>query len=453
MQNLQGLTISDFENKANIVLGKAEVDRDGNGNFVELEGVTDFNIQATITNIFQNSCALNFSINLLNTGDKYSLYKKGASYYNYVREGRKIRLYIGARLKPGAGAYDDYMWSWIYGIIDKPKTSYSSEGETCSITGRDYIALLSEVYPKKLWWGKNKKYNIVADQAEYNMESDCTGIHRLFYDKTGTRESFRELTLNSEYTYDWQENKLVFLVPNIPTDNATGCLWIYYFTAQKIENIVADLMVEAGIFNYSEKYSWLSNSLLCTPTGKTIQRVYFDQSTNYITAVNMLTEVARIYRFYVNETGQPCFKRIPLLSTTIKRIDDTEYLVKNTEERIDELYNHFIIKGERREMKKMNLSVIAYTAVADLGEETGELRGAILYNGGYTLTARGFKWQTGEETEQSWQESTSTLGYFTHTITGLTPDTEYKFCSFGINANGDKKQSPWVYFKTLAEEE
>jgi len=86
----------------------------------------------------------------------------------------------------------------------------------------------------------------------------------------------------------------------------------------------------------------------------------------------------------------------------------------------------------------------------DLDTTSGELRGAILYNGGFTLTRRGFKWQVGEEEEQDWYQSTSSVGYYTHTITGLTPDTEYKFCAYGTNAGGDKKQSPWVYFKTLA---
>jgi len=336
MQDLQSLSVTDFENKANIILGKAEVDKDGNGNYVELEGVTDFDIQASITNIFQNTCALSFNINLLNTGDKYSLYKKGASYYNYVKEGRKIKLYLGARITPEGGEAADYQWTWVYGIIDRPTTAYSDLGETCSITGRDYIAYLSETYLKKLWWGKNKKYNIVADQTEYDMESDCTGTYRVFLDKTGTRTEFKEITLNSEYTYDWQTNKLVFLVPSVPTEDATGCLWVYYYTAQPIENLVADLLMEAGIMNASEKYLWLSNTLLCTPTGRTVQRVSFDSGTNYITAINMLTEVATIYRFFINGEGQPCFKRIPLLSTTIKRIDDTEYLVKKTEERLDE---------------------------------------------------------------------------------------------------------------------
>ena len=450
MQDLQGLTISDFENKANIILGKVEVDKDGLGNFVELLDVKDFNIQSNIVNIFQNTCAISFNITLLNTGDRYSLHDTGASYYGYIKEGRKIRLYLGARLKPGAGEIADYHWSWVYGIIDKPDMTYDETKEICNIRGRDYIAYLSETYLKNLWWGKCKKYDIVEDQEKYSMESNCTGIYRVFIDRTGTRTDFKEITLNSEWTYDWGTNELVFLIPSVPDFSGAGCLWVYYFTAQNVENIVADLLTEAGIMNASEKFLWLANTNLCTPTGKTIQRAWFNSGTNYIRAINMLTETS-IYRFYIDGEGNPCFKRIPLLSTTIKRIDDTEYLIKRTEERLDELYNHFIILGEKRTMKKKNLSIIAYTALYDLETTSGELRGAILDNGGSTLTKKGFRWQTGEEAEEEWYTTNSDIGYYTHIITGLDPDTEYKFCAFGENSAGQKKQSPWVYFKTLAE--
>ena len=451
MQDLQGLTVSNFENKANIILGKVEVDKDGLGNFVEIEEMTNYNIQANIVNIFQNTCAVSFNITLLNTNDRYSLHDKGASHYDHIREGRRVRIYLGARIKPDVGEIDDYHWSWVYGIIDKPDMRYNEAGEICNIRGRDYIAYLSETYLKKLWWGKNKKYDVVADQEKYTMESECTGIHRVFLDKTGEGNKFKEITLNSEWTYDWETNELVFLIPSIPDTDGTGCLWIYYHIEQKVENIVADLLTEAEILNASERFAWLANTNLCTPTGKTIQRVWFNSGTSYIRAINMLTETS-IYRFYINGEGKPCFKRIPLLSTTIKRIDDTEYLVKRTEEKLDELYNHFIIIGEKRTMKKMNLSVIAYTALYDLATTSGELRGAILDNGGSTLTRRGFKWQTGEEEEQDWHEDISTVGYYTHIITGLIADTEYKFCSYGENQAGERKQSPWVYFRTLAGE-
>ena len=450
MQDLQGLTISDFENKANIVLGKVEVDKDGTGNFVELEDLKSYNIQSNIVNIFQNTCAISFNITILNTKDRYSLHDTGASCYDYIKEGRKIRLYLGARLKPGEGEIADYHWSWVYGIIDKPDMRYDEMGEICNIRGRDYIAYLSETYLKNLWWGKCKKYNIIADQEKYTMESNCTGVYRVFIDRTGTGTEFKEITLNSEWTYDWGTNELVFLIPSVPGFNGNGCLWVYYHTAQKVENLVADLLTEAGILSSAERYSWLNNQELCTPTGKVVERPWFHSGTNYIRAINMLTETS-IYRFYINGKGKPCFKRIPLLSTTIKRIDDSEYLVKRTEERLDELYNHFIIIGEKRIMKKKNLSVIAYTALYDLATTSGELRGAILDNGGSNLTKKGFRWQTGEEEEQEWYTTNQDIGYYTHIIESLTPDTEYKFCAFGENIDGEKKQSPWVYFRTLAE--
>ena len=453
MQDLKGLIVSDFENKANIVLGKAEVDKDGLGNFVELQDIVNFNIQSNITNIFQNTCAISFNISLLNTKDRYSFYDTGASCYDFIKEGRKIKLYLGARLKPDAGEHDDYLWSWVYGIIDKPDTHYSEAGEMCNISGRDYIAYLSETYLKKLWWGKNKKYDVVTDQEKYSMPSDCTGTYRVFLDKTGTRKDFKEITLNSEYTYDWTTNELVFLIPSVPDFDGNGCLWIYYYTAQKVENLVADLLVEAGILSYSEKFLWLNNTDLCTLTGKYIQRVWFNPGTNYITAINMLTETV-IYRFYINGEGKPCFRKIPLLSDTIKRIDDNEYIIEKTEERLDELYNHFIIIGEKRVMKRKCLAVIAYTSIYDLTITSGILRGAIVDNGGSNIIKRGFIWQTGIEEEQIWQETDPNLplGYYSHAISGLTPDTEYKFCSFGENSGGEKKSSPWVYFRTLEEE-
>ena len=449
MQDLQGLTVSNFENKANIILGKAEVDKDGLGNFVELEDITSFNIQSNITNIFQSTCAISFSIALLNTDDKYSLFNTGANHYDYIKEGRKIRLYLGANLKPDAGVHDDYYWSWVYGIIDKPTMEYDEAGERCNITGRDYIAYLSEVYLKKLWWGKNKKYDIVANQEKYSMPSDCTGIYRVFVSRSETEKDFKETTLNSEWTYDWTTNEFVFLHPSVPFEDADGCLWIYYFTAQNVAVLVADLLTEAGIMNYSERYLWLLNPLLCTPTSKVVDRAWFESGTNYITAINMLTEVATIYRFYINGEGKPCFKRIPLLSAIVKRIDDTEYLIRKWEERLDELYNHFILIGEYREMKKKCLSVREYTGILDLKQNEGTLRGAVIDDGGSTLKKKGFLWETGEEVPVGeWYNYSSSIGYFSHLITDLIAGTEYRFCAVAENSAGDRKQTIWIYFVT-----
>lgn len=664
MQNLQGLTFSDFETKGNIILGKVEVDKDGSRNFTELEGVTRFDIQSNITNLFLKTCAKTFNIELLNTDDEYSLFDKGKSKYDHIRQGRRAKLYIGintgitvedtiytdhetevtvshelgeiteytscgdpeyegewlnkvysshvgrccmgypnetsirltniqipqgaiidnatlkiymkgffscsgdelggnitikaekianstritsledykTRVRTSAYTeeniayptiytvietditaiiqeivnqedwesgnainlfltpsgdftlgdfvriYDylpetekslsmqyktsntvetteqqDFYWSWIYGIIDNVTTSKSADGEMCSISGRDYVAYLSENYLKNLWWGKQNKYNIVAEKEKYNMPSDCKGIYRAFLYNESTEE-YDELTLNSEFTYDWEDNQFVFLHPNVPFENKTGGLWVYYFTPQKVENVVADILIEAGLLTHSEKQSWLTNSDLVTPTGKTIDRVWFNSGTSYIDAIELLTERV-IYRFGVTNLGKPFFKTIPvLLSDTAKRLNDGEYIVRNVEDRIDELYNHFYLIGEEREMKRINLGVMEHD-VEDLTSSGVTLIGTVLadgktsarqkelFGGSSIITSKGFKWQKEGEAEQSWSTTNSDMGLFTHAISGLDSGSRYSWLVWAKNSLGHYAESNWNTFVTPEIEE
>lgn len=452
MQNLQGLELSDFEEKGLVILGKVEVDKDGSRNFTELEGVTYFDIQSNITNLFLKTCAKTFNIEILNTDDEYSLFDKGKSKYDYIRQGRRCKLYIGIEKD------SEYYWSWIYGIIDNVTTSKSADGEMCSISGRDYVAYLSENYLKNLWWGKQNKYNIIAEKEKYNMPSTCKGIYRAFLYNESTGE-YDELTLNSEFTYDWEDNQFVFLHPNVPFENKTGGLWVYYFTPQKVENVVADILIEAGLLTHSEKQSWLTNSDLVTPTGKTIDRVWFDSGTSYIDAIELLTERV-MYRFGVTNLGKPFFKVIPvLLSTTAKRLNDGEYMVRNIEDRIDELYNHFYLIGEEREMKRINLGVFA-NGVEEIETDSAKLVGTVLadgksssnqidlFGGTSIITSKGFKWQKEGEAEQSWQTTNSDMGLFTHAISGLDSGTRYSWLVWAKNSLGHYAESNWNTFVT-----
>lgn len=663
MQNLQSLALSDFEKKGLTILGKAEVDRDGGRNFIELEDVIRFDIQSNITNLFLNTCAKTFNIEILNTEDKYSLYDKGKSKYDYIKQGRRIKLYIGIkreveietteystsqeteilisgneedvslmcycnyedwwgyndhpivatccegnkwivmlrmlnlqvpqgaiidsaifeasgyRYNCGSGPindikleiqaeksdnaeqiisqedhegrpltiaklnqtipYDsanvrtyfditeiiqeivnqgnwesgnainlhiapqddnfvklgwdfdftnnygrdaalkviyktssittsnenqDFYWSWIYGIIDNVSTSKSADGETCIITGRDYVAYLAENYLKNLWWGKQAKYNVVAEKEKYDMEVNCKGIYRAFLYNGSTTE-YDELTLNSEFTYDWETNQLVFLHPRVPFENKNGGLYVYYFTPQTVENVVADLLIEAGLLTHSEKQSWLANTDLVTPTGKTIDRVWFDSGTSYIHAIELLAERV-IYRFGVTNLGKPFFKVIPvLLSSTAKRLNAGEYIIRNVEDRIDELYNHFYLVGEKKEMKRINLSVFV-NGVEDIitdsvtGKSTATLVGTILADGKTSarqkelfggisiITQKGFKWQKEGEAEHSWNTTNNTMGIFTKEITDLVPDSRYSWLVWAKNSMGHYAESNWNTFVT-----
>jgi len=683
MKDLQGLALSDFETKGNVILGKVEVDRDGSRNFTELEEVTFFDIQSNITNLFLKTCAKTFTIEVLNTDDKYSLYDKGKSKYDHIKQGRRIKLYIGIQKKEteevitqeesygeiqsfdtkeevqdnytnlmlcygdhyfstGLGLYcgrccegndqytsilfqninipkgmkiasakiylqgayshcgegeigrlkiqaeasdnptaptsvenwqaiekttafstmriddgrwlstypevydytddissvveeivnrdgwqsgnsiniifgpaddcdngeqlniqgyytfdpevwggatleieyqeeipeikeevvvtNDYYWSWIYGIIDNVSTSKSADGEICNISGRDYVAYLAENYLKNLWWGKQQKYDIIAEKEKYDMATDCKGIYRAFLYNESTEE-YDELTLNSEFTYDWEYNQLVFLHPSVPFENKTNGLYVYYFTPQTVENMVADILIEAGLLTHSEKQSWLASELV-TPTGKTIDRVWFDSGTSYIDAIELLTERV-MYRFGVTNLGKPFFKVIPvLLSTTAKRLNAGEYMVRNIEDRIDELYNHFYLIGEEREMKRINLGVFAngvenITTDSVTEKSTATLVGTVLadgkssanqiklFGGSSIITRKGFKWQKEGEAEQVYSSASSTMGLFTKELTNLDPDSRYSWLVWAKNNLGHYAESNWNTFVTpeIPEEE
>ncbi|MDD4876864.1 MAG: hypothetical protein PHQ86_07045 [Dehalococcoidales bacterium] len=296
------------------------------------------------------------------------------------------------------------------------------------------------------------------------MPTACKGIYRAFLYNESTEE-YDELTLNSEFTYDWEDNQFVFLHPRVPFENKTNGLYIYYFTAQTVENVVADLLIEAGLLTHSEKQSWLANTDLVTPTGKTIDRVWFDSGTSYIDAIELLTERV-IYRFGVADLGQPFFKTIPvLLSTTAKRLNDGEYIVRNIEDRIDELYNHFYLIGEKREMKRINLGVFAngveeVETDSETEKSTATLVGTVLadgktsarhielFGGNSIITSKGFKWQKEGEAEQSWSETDSDMGLFTHEITNLEPNTRYSWLVWAKNSLGHYAESTWNTFVT-----
>lgn len=466
MKNLQGLELSDFEKRGHIILGKAEVDRTGLGTFVELEDVKDFDISSSLVNLFQKTYALSFGITCLNTNDRYSFFNQGASKYSYVKQGRKIRLYLGIRKKD-----NEYYWNWFYGIIDKVSTSFNANNEICSISGRDYIAYLQENFIKNLFWGKSYSTVTIAFKEKYNMPSDCKGIYRAWSNMEG---EYKEMSLNSEFTYDWEKNQLVFLYPNVPNEN--GNLRVQYFTNQKVENVVADLLIESGILGYAEKTSWL-NSNYVTATNKTIDRIWFDKGTPYLEAINLLSERA-IHRFYVNSEGMPCFRRIPVLLTeNAKRMDNSEFETRLVEERVDELYNHFLIEGEKREMKKINLAVNCMAVESLVTERTGEgeedgesscvLVGYVSADGESSdrwvnnfggisiLSSKGFIWQKIDDDDVeigAEQKATvsgiSRLGLYILPLQHLDFDSRYKWKCWAKNSLGHYAETNWNTFIT-----
>jgi len=98
MQDLQGLTTSDFDVKSHVIVGKIEIDTTGWNNFQELPDVKSCSISSNLIDEVMLLSAASFTITCLNTGDKFSWHDTGATHYNWLRQGRKIKLYIGIRI-------------------------------------------------------------------------------------------------------------------------------------------------------------------------------------------------------------------------------------------------------------------------------------------------------------------------------------------------------------------
>ncbi|GAI01860.1 unnamed protein product, partial [marine sediment metagenome] len=109
---------------------------------------------------------------------RFSWLDTGATHYNWLRQGRKIKIYMGIRYSDA-----NYYWKWITGRIDIPKCTEEGGIEICTLTGRCLMRMLIENRMKQVYWGAQKFFSTHDSQDEYSMLNlDCTGVYRAFLD-------------------------------------------------------------------------------------------------------------------------------------------------------------------------------------------------------------------------------------------------------------------------------
>ena len=162
MQGLLGLATSDFDVKSHVTVGKVEVDTTGWNNFEELPDVKSCRINSSLLNEVMLFSAASFTITCLNTNDRFSWRDTGATHYNWLRQGRKIKLYIGIRISD-----TNYYWKWITGRIDIPKFTQQSGQEICTISGQCLMRMLIENRLIQVYWGKQKFFYTHDSEDEY----------------------------------------------------------------------------------------------------------------------------------------------------------------------------------------------------------------------------------------------------------------------------------------------
>jgi len=416
VQNLQGLAVTDFDVKSHVTVGKIEIDKTGWNNFVELPDVKSCRISGNLIDEVVLFSAVSFNIVCLNTNDQFSWLDTGATYYNWLRQGRKIRIYLGINISG-----TNYYWKWITGRIDAPKCTEKSGEEICTITGRCFMRMLIENRMKQVYWGAQQFFSTHDSQDEYEMPAicKCKGVHRAFLDSkdpyNGT--NLKEISLNSAWTYDWTTNIFLLLRSIIPYYEGTNNLVVYYYKSQVPEEVIADILVESGFLREDERVAWLANTNYVTPTGKTIDRVWFNKGTTCLEALRLVAEAVQ-YRFYPDHDGNPIFKPPPIGSASVKLISVDNITINNRDELVDDVKNHIIVKGEERKKLVKIPTVTTHPSVIDTELETATMYAVIDSIGKGGINRRGFQWGVALLAVGSWYEDGEfEIGQFEHELT------------------------------------
>lgn len=414
MQNLQGLATSDFDVKSHVTVGKIEVDTTGWNNFQELPDVKSCRISSTLINEVMLFSAASFTITCLNTNERFSWQDTGATHYNWLRQGRKIKLYIGIRISG-----TNYYWKWITGRIDIPKFTRKGGEEICTITGRCLMRMLIENRMKQVYWGTQVFFSTHDSEDEYSMPVGCTGVHRVFLDSKSPYDgtNLKEIKLNLGWTYDWTTNILLLLRSIIPYYEGTNNLVAYYFKAQVPEEVIADILVESGFLREDERVAWLANTDYVTPTGETIDRVWFNKGTTCLEAARLVAEAVQ-YRFYPDQDGNPIFKPPPVPGVAVKLVTIDNITIDNRNELVDEVKNHIIVTGEERKKLVKIPTVTTHPAVIDTELETATMYAVTDSIGKGGVNRRGFQWGVALLAVGGWYEDGSfEIGQFSHELT------------------------------------
>lgn len=257
-----------------------------------------------------------------------------SKYTNIFTMGRKAKLYIG--IKVGG---TDYFWQQLLGVMNKPE--FGGQLLEVNISGFDYTQVLTDTRLKSPdnYWGADVTKSTVADQYEYNMPAACKGIYIAYWDGT-------PIYNGNDWTYNSDSNKFVFN-PDKTIADGTNNLKVYYYTQQIPENVIADLLVTAGL--YGNQAAALAN-MEYTATGLTIDRAWFNAGNSALHGINLICERCN-YRFHFKYDGVPVFKPEPSakangaedLQLTHNQIAEYDYREDDSE-----LYNRITIEGEEK---------------------------------------------------------------------------------------------------------
>lgn len=301
MQDIAPLSADDFKEKAKQPVSKLEIYIDGTGwvNLCSLNGenyLISANYSSGQRELSYKPIAAEFSAVIDDTDGDFNPRNDDGQYKDYFKIGRKIRFSTGFRKNS-----TDYLWQWFVGAIADIQIDRANKQIT--VKGFDYTQYLVDTKLKSPdnYWGSSVTLSTVANQADYDLPSECNWPYIAYLDGNPIYEG-------DYWVYDQGTNKFWFLPSKIPSSDGTDNLIVYYYTDQVPENIVADILVTAGL--YADRASALAD-MDYTATGITLEKVRFNSGVSALHAIQKICERCD-YEFYFKYDGTPYFK--PILS-------------------------------------------------------------------------------------------------------------------------------------------
>jgi len=177
----------------------------------------------------------------------------------------------------------------------------------------------------------------------YNLPAGCTGVYHVMLNDEDVPYGVQ----NEGWRYD-KVGKRLYWDGDKQVEAGTNNLIVDYFSAQSLENVLADILAYSGL--YDNRAQALA-AMDYTAPGEDIDRVWFKPGTSAITAIGKICERVN-YRFYFNHNGTPVFQPAPVA----KRVGFEDFTFHqshltdiNDYQNRDEIRNRIVIQGEKQD--------------------------------------------------------------------------------------------------------
>lgn len=211
--------------------------------------------------------------------------------------------------------------------------------------------------------------------TRYDMPAACNGPHYAVLNGV----AYQPGDDDKGWHYD-EAGRIFYFDDSLTIAAGTNNLVVHYYTDQIPEEVVADILADAGL--YADKATALA-AMSYTATGVTIPKVWFAAGTSGIEAIKKICERVN-YRFWFDYAGVPQFKPAPTAGTADFAFESFGDLAGlDDHQDLEQLRNRIVIDGaeqamyaprEDRNRSRLTGSAFDPTSIATYLEHTESMR-------------------------------------------------------------------------------